>query len=290
MSMATPRSFSAAQRLVIEYYRAKLNLMHVINARWAAASAVDLFQKPYARPRRKTPPIFKLAKSLSLATGEEKLAGYHWVPEQPMGKKMLIVHGFAGSCYSFDRYIGPALAKGYEVIAFDAPGHGKSTGNRLNLISYKWALEDILKHHGLFDAYLTHSLGGMSLMLALENYQQQHHGRIALIAPLVEAQRSAESFLGFLQVPPRLRSEFEREITERAGHPLTWFSMPRLVQHHRGKILWIHDRDDDTTPFEDVAPFQQNLPDHVELMVTSGLGHSRIYRDNAVRKKVLEIL
>ena len=287
--MATRRSFSAAQRLVIEYYRAKLNLMHVINARWAAASAVDLFQKPYSKPRRKVPPIFKSAKKLQLASGSEKLVGYHWIPDQPTGKKMLIVHGFAGSCYSFDKYIGPALAKGYEVIAYDAPGHGKSSGKRLNLISYKWTLEDVLKHHGLFDSYITHSLGGMSLMLALEGYEQ-HKGNIILIAPLVEAQRAAESFLGFLQVPTRLRSEFEKEITERAGHPMTWFSMPRLVKEYSGKVLWIHDRDDDTTPFKDVVPIKQNPPAHVELMVTSGLGHSRIYRDNTVRKKVLEML
>jgi hypothetical protein len=31
-------------------------------------------------------------------------------------------------------------------------------------------------------------------------------------------------------------------------------------------------------------------PPHVEFFITEGLGHSRIYRDNQVRKKVLEML
>lgn len=288
--MATPGSLSTAQKVVLEYYKAKLNLMHVINARWAAAAAIDLFQTPYARPRRKLPPIWKEAKQLRLSSGEHRLAGYHWQPHQPAGKRLLIVHGFAGSAKSFEKYIAPALAKGYEVLAYDAPGHGKSSGKRLNLLTYKWMLEDVIKHHHGFDAYLAHSLGAMSLMLALENSGMHHQEKIAMVAPLVEAHRAAENFFRFLQLPARLRVEFEKEIEARAGHPLAWYSLPRLVRQHRGQLLWIHDKDDDTTPFVDVKPVHENPPGHVNFLITEGLGHSRIYRDNKVRKAILEML
>ncbi|HSC52778.1 MAG TPA: alpha/beta fold hydrolase [Phnomibacter sp.] len=284
------QTLSAAQKIVIEYYKAKLNLMHVLNARWAAASAVDLFQKPYSRPRRKDPPIWKHAKKLKLASGPNKLAGFHWVPEKPTGKKFLIVHGFAGNARSFEKYIHPMLHRGYDVFAYDAPGHGKSSGSRLNLISYKWALEDIIQHHGHFDAYMAHSLGGMSLMLALEQLGFQHQNNIVLIAPLIEVQRATVNFGQFLQLPNVMMAHVTREIEEKAGHPLAWFSLPRILRQHKGKVLWVHDRQDYTTPFDDMTEILAQPPTHIEFLVTEGLGHSRIYRDNQVRKKVLESL
>jgi pimeloyl-ACP methyl ester carboxylesterase len=182
------------------------------------------------------------------------------------------------------------VAKGYDVIAYDAPGHGKSTGSRLNLLNYKWVLEDIIKHHGKFDAYFAHSLGGMSLMLALENLGFHTQERIVLVAPLIEAHRAAENFGRFLQLPNELMGYLEREIELRAGHPLHWFSLTRLVKQHKGQILWIHDKEDDTTPYIDMAEIIAQAPPHVEFYITEGLGHSRIYRDNKVRKKVLESL
>jgi pimeloyl-ACP methyl ester carboxylesterase len=284
------QSISTAQKLVIEYYKAKLNLMHVLNTRWAAASALDLFQRPYSRRSRKDPPIWEQAKKLTLTSGNDRLAGYCWRSPNPSGKQLLVAHGFAGNCRSFDRFIRSLVAKGYDVIAYDAPGHGKSTGSRLNLLTYKWVLEDIIKHHGKFDAYLAHSLGGMSLMLALENLGFHHQEKIVLIAPLIEAHRAAENFGRFLQLPNELMGYVEKEIELRAGHPLHWYSLPRLVQQHKGHILWIHDKEDVTTPYIDMTEILDQSPAHIEFFITEGLGHSRIYRDNKVRKKVLDSL
>lgn len=289
--MPTPRGLSTAQKLVIEYYRAKLNLMHVVNARWAAAAAIDLFQKPYASYRKKDPPLFKKARRTRLTSGKEKLAVYQWESHQPNGQHLLVAHGFAGNCRSFEKYIGTALAKGYHVTTFDAPAHGKSTGQRLNLLSYSWALDDVWKHHGHFDACLAHSLGCMSLLLALERQEASvPRPRLVLIAPLVEAWRAADNFGSFLQLPAALLQQMNNEITRMAGHPLTHFSLPRLVAPYPQPVLWLHDRLDDTTPFADVEPVQHSLPPHVQLIVTEGLGHSRIYRDNKVRKTISEWL
>jgi pimeloyl-ACP methyl ester carboxylesterase len=280
---------SAAQKLVLEYYKAKLNLMHVVNTRWAAMAAIDLFQKPYAGRRRQEPAIWKESKKMQVRSGKETLAGYHWKADRSE-KKMLIVHGFAGNARSFAHFIGPAMAKGYDVMAFDAPAHGKSTGRRLNLLSYTWALEDILKNHGPFDSFLAHSLGGMSLLLALRQIQPHRQAKAILVAPLVEAHRAAESFGRFLQLRPGLMQQMEAEIAQMAGHPLQWFSLPGLLPYFKGEILWVHDRNDDTTPFADVEPHLPHLPPHVEMMITEGLGHSRIYRDNQVKKRILEKL
>ena len=286
-----PPRLSAAQKLVLQYYRAKLHVMHVINARWAAAAAIDLFTRPYANRRRKDPAIWQQARPLSLVSGSIKLAGFSWQPSQPNGLSLLIAHGFAGNSRSFERFIKPALAMGYRVVAFDAPGHGKSEGSRLNVLSYSWMLQDVIKHHGPFNACLAHSLGGMSLALALQQQPPPPGAKLVLIAPLVEASRAADGFFNFLELPAGLRQHFEAEIENRAGHPLAWFSLPRLLKALPAvQILWVHDEQDDTTPFADVAPLLAQPPQGVQFMVTQGLGHSAIYRDNKVKRQVLAFL
>lgn len=288
--MAALKKYSAGQRLVIEYYRAKFNLMHVVSSRWALRSAMDLFQTPYPRRPKKDPPIWKYAEPLWLHSEREKLAGFRWTGEGNPTKKMLIVHGFAGNCRSFDAYIKPALRKGYEVVAYDAPAHGKSSGKHLNLLKYASVLEDILRQHGPFDAFLAHSLGGMSLMMALERTGQGANARVALVAPLIEVSRAAQNFSGFLQIPPALHLNMIAAIEKRAGKPVQWFSLPRMVESFPGNIYWVHDRQDDTTPFSDMAHLVEQPPAHVVFHITDGLGHSGVYRNNEVKRAIIGLL
>ena len=64
--------------------------------------------------------------------------------------------------------------------------------------------------------------------------------------------------------------------------------MTRLAPGLNADILWAHDEDDDMTPLRDAEALRrQNLP-HIRFMITRGLGHRRIYRDNKVSHEILE--
>jgi len=52
------------------------------------------------------------------------IKGWRW--NHPAERKVLILHGFESSAINFDRYVKPLIKKGYEVLAFDAPAHGRS--------------------------------------------------------------------------------------------------------------------------------------------------------------------
>lgn len=278
-----------AQKVLLEYYRAKLNLVHAVHPGMGSKMAIDLFQRPYAR-KRKEPPIWQKSTPFFFNSNGNRIAGYRWVPHAPAGKKFLILHGFSGSGQSFDRYIKPALAKGYEVHSIDAPGHGKSGGKHLNLLLYSWVIEDLLKQHGPYDRILAHSLSGMSLMLAIDKLGLHHQKGIMLMAPLVTVKSAIRSFQDFLRMRPELRRDFVKGIEDFAGRPITYYHMPELIKHHKAPIFWFHDRQDDTTPFSDLAELEHAAPDHLHLVITENLGHSGIYRENKVYKQVLQIL
>jgi pimeloyl-ACP methyl ester carboxylesterase len=56
----------------------------------------------------------------------EEIAVYHWGKG---GRRILLVHGWGGKAAQFFSFVGPLLDAGFEVIAFDAPAHGASSGS-----------------------------------------------------------------------------------------------------------------------------------------------------------------
>jgi pimeloyl-ACP methyl ester carboxylesterase len=286
--LATPK-LTAAQKLAINYYRAKLNLINVVSPSLAAYEAFDLFTKPYGRPRKKRKSGWMAkAESLLLESRGLKLNGYKWRAHADNDKKLLIIHGFAGSVASFERYFSGLLHFGYDVYAYEAPGHGSSEGNRLNAVMYSEIIQEIIQAHGPFNAYLAHSLGGLALMLALHENPPANKPLVSLIAPATESTTAADKFFEFLQLPSDLRESFEQLVKKRSGKPLEWFSIRRVLPEVNARILWLHDASDTTTPIGDVFPLLNAHLEHVHFHFTEGLGHSGIYKDNKVKRKILD--
>jgi len=281
---------TTAQKLAIQYYRTRLRVMNAVSPSWAAAKALNVFTTPFPDGKIKESHLFKKAERLALVSDGKKLVGYKWTAPESQGKSLLIVHGFAGNCRRFERYIRPALAKGYDVYAYDAPGHGRSSGKRLNTLEYQRAIELMIATHGLFDTYISHSLGGMALMLALERVAPTESPKVVLIAPATETLTAANNFFGLLQLPNTLREAFDELVKVVSGNPLEFFSLSRLLPFTPAKILWVHDEDDLTTPIEDVYPIvKMNLP-NIEFFFTKGLGHSRIYKNIDVKRLIVDFL
>lgn len=286
--MAIPK-LTASQKLAINYYRAKLNLLNVVSPSFAAYQAIDLFTRPYGKPRKpRKSGWFQKAEPLILVTNRLKITGFRWRANRENDKKILIIHGFAGSVSSFDRYLSGLLNRGYDVYAYEAPGHGNSEGERLNAHLYAQVLQDIMVAHGPFDGFMAHSLGGLSLMLALHENPPENEPLIALIAPATESTTAADKFFEFLQLPDSLRKTFEDQIKKRTGKSLEWFSIRRVLPQIKARILWLHDASDTTTPIGDVYPLLQLPLPNVHFHFTEGLGHSGIYKDNNVKRKILE--
>src|SRR5215212_1427487 len=124
-----------AQRLVLKYVQTKLKLLSSLSKRKAAEKAFQLFCTPQHRNKKKLPPVFEKAEKLQFLFEGNMVRGYRW--NHPSDKKLLILHGFESSVVNFDRYINPLIKKGYEVLAFDAPAHGRSTGKTFNALLYK---------------------------------------------------------------------------------------------------------------------------------------------------------
>jgi pimeloyl-ACP methyl ester carboxylesterase len=276
------------QRIALNFIRAKFNLLSAISKKNAAEQAFKLFCTPPSRDKKKLPAVFQEAEKLHFRFSEYDIAGYRW--NKGGQRKVLILHGFESSVVNFFSYIHPLVKKGYEVLAFDAPAHGRSSGKRVTAIIYRDLIKYVNEHYGPVQSYMGHSLGGFVLSLALAEMPHDENYRVVFIAPSSETSTAITNFCKFIGLNDKVRKEFENIITRVSGHPVSWFSISRTLKNIQAKILWMHDEDDQVTPLKDALKVKEENYPNIQFVITKGLGHSRIYRDPEVGRTIVDFL
>lgn len=278
-----------AQRLVLKYVRTKFKLLSAISKRRAAEKAFELFCTPQYRNKKKLPSVFQQAEKVEFLFEKNKIRGYRW-PSPGGNKKALILHGFESSVINFDRYVKPLVRKGYEVLAFDAPAHGRSTGKKVTVITYKNLVRHVWDRFGPIDAFIAHSFGGLTLSLMLEETPHSSQTKVVLIAPAAETRTAIDNFFKFLQLENGVRQEFDDLIEEMGGRSPEWYSISRVAPMLKAQVLFLQDMDDHMTPLSDVKPIMDSNYPNFHFVISEGLGHRRIYRDNQTFKQIMEFL
>ncbi len=276
------------QQIAIGYYRTKFKVLSAISNRKAAELALDLFTTPHLRSNKPLPDIFEEAEQLKFRHYGETVTGYRW--NRGGDRKALIVHGFNSSVAKFERYIRPLIKKGYEVLAFDAPAHGFSSGKTLNAVVFKDMVANINKEYGPVKSFMGHSFGCLAICLALEEITHNEDYRVALIAPATESKTSIDIFFSTMKLNESVRKEFDDYIYRLRNKPTGWYSVSRAIKNINAKILWCHDQDDKMTPWDDAKKVMDEKYHNIEFLVTNGLGHRRIYRDNKIFNAIIEFL
>jgi pimeloyl-ACP methyl ester carboxylesterase len=277
-----------SQKLVLKLIRTKFTLLGLLSKKKAAQQAFRLFCTPQHRNTKAPPRIFNEAEQLQFTWRHYKIQGYRW--NGGASRKAMILHGFESSAVNFDRYVRPLLRKGYEVLAFDAPAHGRSTGRQINVRIYKEFILHLVQQFGPVQSYIGHSLGGLAITLALEEIDHDRDTKVALIAPATETTTAIKSYFNFIGLDQNIKGEFEKLIIKIGGQPSSWYSVSRAVPNLKANILWAHDKGDTMTPFSDVEPVMEQHYPNILFRITEGLGHRRIYRDNNTFKAIIDFL
>jgi pimeloyl-ACP methyl ester carboxylesterase len=282
-----------AQKLAISYVRARINILALVSPGRAAKRAFAVFCTPRRRTRKKTPHISGKSERLSFTLLGNTIRGHRWLPHHASAaspKKALLLHGFESASANFGQYISALLEKGYEVLAFDAPAHGRSEGKRITLPLYTQTIRAISERYGPIQSYMAHSYGGLALCLFLESVPADESVRMALIAPVSESVTAIDSFFQQLQLSPDLRMQFDRLIFEKSGFQPSHFSVRRAMQHIAADTLWVQDEEDPVTPLRDALQVKGDDHPNIRFIITRGLGHRKIYRDPAVIAQVVDFL
>lgn len=275
--------------LVINLVRTKFKVLSKLSKKKAAEQAFDLFVTPQSRVRKSPSIILKKAEQLTLDYHGLKTYGYRWNHKNGE-QKVLILHGHESSAVNFDHYVLPLAKKGYEVVAFDAPAHGKSDGTKIHAVDYKSFILQVNKEYGPFTNFISHSFGGLALSLALEEMPHDEIWKVVLIAPATESTTAIDNFFQFLKLDEEVRIEFDEIITAANNQPPSWYSVSRAAENIRAQVLFLQDKQDQLTPLSDVQPIIEKKYPNFHFIISDGLGHRDIYKDKSSLKAIVDFL
>ncbi|MBS1602185.1 MAG: alpha/beta fold hydrolase [Bacteroidetes bacterium] len=283
-------SLKINQKLALKYVRARLNILSLVSPRKAAIKAFRSFCTPRQRVRKKGSVLFEGGERLSFRLDGHSIRGHRWSPAGQADKRVLIAHGWESASRNFESYVSPLLKKGYEVVAFDAPAHGRSGGRSTTLPGYVDMLRAVHQSFGPFDSYMGHSLGGLALALLLENTPHHPDTRLVLVAPAVETTTAVAMFSKLLRLSPEVTKAIDDYVQEISGHPFAWYSLRRALHHIHAGVLYLQDEEDRVTPASEADLVRQDGHHNIRFVFTRGLGHRKIYKDAESVQMIVDFL
>jgi pimeloyl-ACP methyl ester carboxylesterase len=253
-------------------------------ARWAERI---WFTLPPPAPARPVP--VPGGTTFTLDVDGHRLAGQTW----GAGPVVYLIHGWAGQAAQLAAFVPPLVERGFQVVAFDAPSHGRSApgryGRRSSTIpEFAAALTAVVDAHGPAHALIAHSMGGTAVAVALCDGLRAE--RVAMLAPMAGTRGYARRLATVLGLGEPAYRQMVARAERRVGAPMHHFDAPELGRAvAMPKTLVVHDRDDVFTPVGDGEAIAAAWSS-ARLHVTSGLGHRRLLRDPGVVTEVVDFV
>ena len=205
------------------------------------------------------------------------------------GQKVLFVHGWNGRSSQFFRLIELLSDNGYDITAFDLPGHGRSTRSATNLPEITHLISEVTKSRGPYHAIVCHSFGGVAALNAVR--LGATFEKLVLISPGVyEIKPMFKTFVGLFGLDEEYYADRLFDLAESLyGSSPGEFGLDRFSKQIGIDTLIVHCEDDKEALKEIAITLHGDMKNSV-LYLTEGLGHRRILRDQKVAEKVMNFL
>jgi pimeloyl-ACP methyl ester carboxylesterase len=264
-----------------------IHFLEFLNPYWGMRLAAFFFSKPfrYKRPKREFPILSRAQRSTYLVQKLNKTVWcYHWSGKGP---KIVLVHGWSSRATNFYEIIEKLILLDYNVYAFDAVAHGESKGIITNIPELIKTLEELIQEWGPVEAILGHSGGGFASAYVVA--QNPRIKKLILISPFNKVTDVFKKYFEMIQLGEKARLLMIGYFTKLTGKKVQELSGELSAQAIRAKTLVIHDRNDKEVQVEDSIDIAKNLKNG-QLILTEGLGHRRILRDEMVINELVNFL
>ncbi len=190
---------------------------------------------------------------------------------------VMLVHGWEGQIHDMLPFVQPLLDAGARVVAFDAPAHGRSSGDEATLLDMAAAIRVVAAAAGgPVAGVIAHGVGAAALTLAIQDGFDA--GRAVLLAPLVDLTLPLRQIAHVLRLGPDGEHALGREVDRALGRPLATL---HLQGHADTRALLIHSVDDRIMPVADGLLLAASWPG-LSTHLVQGLGHRRLLSDATV--------
>ncbi|SHI90894.1 Pimeloyl-ACP methyl ester carboxylesterase [Arenibacter nanhaiticus] len=265
-------------------YGGYFNVLAQFSEKTAAQKAFDLFSTP--RKGRVLPSqadFLNRALSDKIYVNKLGVQTYHW---QGSKETVLLLHGWESNAFRWRLLIEKLQEKDYNIIAFDAPGHGYSEGNKMNVLTYSKSAQQLID---LFNpSYMIgHSMGGLT---TIYNQYLHPHSSIEKIVSLgapAELSELMEHYQNLLRFNDKVLTGLDNYFFDNFNIRIHDFSTSKYAATFTKPGLIIHDEHDTIAPFSASERLHKSWKNST-LIKTTGLGHS-LHQEH-VNQQILEFL
>jgi pimeloyl-ACP methyl ester carboxylesterase len=248
--------------------------------------AWKLFFTPFRFPiPKKEQAVGDTANKFTFEAQGYTIQGYEWGSGD---KTIFLLHGWSGRATQWMNFIKPLNDNGYKVVAIDGPAHGASSGKMTEIMKYQNILQEALRLYPEIDTMITHSFGGAATMFGFQNGLKLK--RFVNIGTPTDADYIVTDFLRRINASAKSGERFKQRVLKNFGNPFEYYSVKETIKFaDNTDILMIHDRLDKEVPVKHSLDVHEANP-KTQLVITEGLGHMRILKDDGVIAKAIEFI
>ena len=247
---------------------------------------ITIFFTPlnYAVPEKEKP-VERQAEKFFLTVGQKKIQCYSW----GAGPVVIVVHGWAGRATQFRKIISSLVEANFRVVGFDGPAHGRSQGTSTSIQEFEAVLISLYKRTGVPEAIIAHSFGGGAVLYAAMNGLAVK--KLINIASPTIGDEIIATYLKTINASHATASFFRTHILKTTGKSFDEFTALHFIKHidEHLNLLLVHDEEDPEVPISHAIELRKVYPRAV-LYRTSGLGHTRILRDEGVIRRCISFI
>jgi len=202
-------------------------------------------------------------------------------------KKVLLVHGWCGRSTQLFAFADKLLENGYMVISFDGPAHGKSSGKTTMMPEFLKTIKKINTTYGPFEAAIGHSFGATSLYIAASDFLT-----IKSLIAVGSGDKISDIILNFsknLYLKEKSAQLIQSRLEKKWNLKVNDSSSSTVARKINIPVLVVHDVTDGDVPVRCAYEIRKNLK-RGSLLITNGLGHTKILRNEEVIKKSINFI
>lgn len=247
-----------------------LNVVSYASQEYATSKAWNLFVTPRkGRIKEIQHHFLNTAVQKTVSHNNLEIATYHW---QGSKKTILLVHGWESNTHRWEKLIIELKALDYNIVALDAPAHGKTSGKHFNAILYAECIRKVAEIYNP-EIIIGHSVGGMASVFYQYQHQNKAIEKLILLGAPSEFTGVFDRYVTMLGYNKRIAQGLSDKVFSTFNKTPDYFSLAQFVKEISTDTLLIHDKNDRIIPYSDAELIIENIKTG-RLITTEGFGHS----------------
>ncbi len=241
---------------------------------WMSPLYIQLFMRPPARAKhRKEDELLRKSRRGMMPFGDLDIRIYEW-QAYDRAPWVVLVHGWQSRGTALRQFVPVLHDLGYNVVAFDGPAHGESSGRKNNLILMSQVLHQVIDQYEEVKGVIGHSFGGAASSYLLSNkLRDLSLDLLTFVATPTSIERIFQEFFDIVSAPERLRKMIVKDLEEKFELELDDVDTDKTVQRVNTKQgVVIHDERDRIVLPQNAEAILTSRPDFTWLKPI-GLGH-----------------